>query len=63
MEITKLGLLLELRDYYDFKLGQHATAYTHTDSKPGHEVHFSENKQRLAIVDELILEAEGTGEV
>ena len=62
MEITKLGLLLELRDYYDFKLGLHATAYTHTDSKPGHEVHFSENKQRLAIVDELIIEAEGTDE-
>ena len=62
MEITKLRLLLELRDYYDFKLGLHATAYTHTDSKPGHEMHFNENKQKLAIVDELIAEAEETGE-
>ena len=58
MEITKLGLLLELRDYYDFKLGLHATAYTHTDGKPGHEMHFSESKQKLSIVDELIGEAE-----
>jgi len=63
MEITKLGLLLELRDYYDFKLGLHATAYTHMDSKPGHEAHFSENKQKLAIVDELIREEEGTDEI
>jgi len=63
MEITKLGLLLELRDYYDFKLGLHATAYTHTDSKPGHEMHFNENKQKLDIVDGLILEAEGADEV
>ena len=63
MEITKLGLLLELRDYYDFKLGLHTTSYTRTDSKPGHETHFSENKQKLAILDALILEAEGADEV
>ena len=63
MTITKLGFLLSLRDYYDFRIGQHATDYMHTASKPGHEIHFSENKQKLSIVDELILEAEGTGEL
>ena len=58
MEITKLGLLLELRDYYDFKLGQSATDFMRTACKPGHETHFNENKQRLSIVDELITEQE-----
>lgn len=58
MNITKLGLLLELRDYYDFKLGRHAADYMHKASKPGHETYFNESKQKLSIVDELILEQE-----
>lgn len=58
MEITKLGLLLDLHDYYIFRLTQHAADFLLTASKPGHEMHFSEIKQKLSIVDELILEAE-----
>jgi len=62
MEITRLSLLLDLRDYYTFRLTQHAADFLLTASKPGHETHFTETKQRLAIIDELILEAEGTEE-
>ena len=59
MEITKIGLLLDLRDYYSYKLSLHAADILLTTSKPGHEMHFSENRQKRAIVDDLILEAEG----
>jgi len=59
MEITKLELLLDLHEYYTFRLTQHAADFLLTASKPGHELHFSESKQKLSIVDELILEAEG----
>ena len=62
MEITRMGLLLDLREYYTFRLTQHAKDFLLTESKPGHETHFSENRQKLAIIDELILEAEGTDE-
>ena len=62
MEITRIGLLLDLHEYYTFRLTQHARDFLLTESKPGHEIHFSENKQRLAIIDELILEAEGKEE-
>jgi len=58
MEITKIGLLLAARDYYDFKLGQHSTSYTHSDSKPGHEVYFNDYRQCLTLMDELITEQE-----
>jgi len=58
MEITKLGLLLSLRDYYHFQLGQHATDFMMTASRPGHEHHYSECKQKVAIMDELITEQE-----
>ena len=58
MEITKIGLLLELRDFYDFLLGQHATSYTHKASKPGHETYFNDIRKRLALTDELITEQE-----
>ena len=59
MEITKLELLLDLHEYYTFRLTQHAADFLLTASKPGHELHFSESKQKLSIVNELILEAEG----
>ena len=58
MEITKLGLLLDLHEYFTFRLTQSAADILLTTSKPGYEMHFSESKQRLSIVDELILEAE-----
>jgi len=58
MNITKISLLLDLRDYYSFQAGQHAANYMLKASKPGHETHFNESKQRLTIIDELILEAE-----
>jgi len=59
MEITRLSLMLDLHDYYTFRLTQHAADFMLTASKPGHEMHFSETKQKLSIMDELILEAEG----
>lgn len=59
MELTKIGLLLELRDYYHFTMGQHATDYMQTTSKPGYEAFFNDNRQRLALMDELITEQEG----
>ena len=62
MKITKLELLLDLREYYTFRLSQHAADFLLTVSKPGHEMHFDESKQKLSIVDELILEAEGVEE-
>jgi len=62
MEITKLGLLLDLHEYYTFRLTQHAADFMLTASKPGHEIHFNESKQKLSIIDELIGEAEGTDE-
>jgi len=62
MNITRLGLLLDLREYYTFRLTQHASDFLLTVSKPGHEMHFSENKQKLSIIDELILEVEGMEE-
>ena len=62
VEITRLGLLLDLREYYTFRLTQHAKDFLLTVCKPGHELHFSETKQKLTIIDELIIEAEGTKE-
>ena len=62
MEITRLSLLLDLHEYYTFRLTQHAADFMLTASKPGHETHFTETKQKLSIVDELILEAEGKEE-
>ena len=62
MEITRKTLLLDLYEYYSFRLTQHAADFMLTASKPGHEIHFTENKQKLSIVDELILEAEGKEE-
>jgi len=62
MTITKMGLLLDLHDYYTFRLTQHAADFMLTASKPGHETHFDESKQKLAIIDELIGEAEGKEE-
>ena len=62
MEITKMGLLLDWHEYYIFRLTQHAADFLLTASKPGHEMHFNETKQKLAIVDELIAEAEGEEE-
>jgi len=58
MTITKMGLLLDLHDYYTFRLTQHAADFMLTASKPGHEIHFDESKQKLSIIDELIGEAE-----
>jgi len=60
MNASKLGLLLELRDFYDFLLGQHATDYTHKASTPGHELYFNDIRQRLALTDELITEQKAT---
>ena len=62
MEITKMGLLLDWHEYYTFRLTQHAADFLLTTSKPGHEMHFNETKQKLSFVDELIAEAEGTDE-
>ena len=59
MTITKLNLLLYLRDLFHFELSQHATDYMLTASKPGHEHHFNENRQKIAIMDELITVIEG----
>jgi hypothetical protein len=59
MEITKISMLLQLRDYYSFRLGQHATDYTQTASKPGHEQYFADCKRQLEVLDELITEQEG----
>lgn len=59
MDITKLSLLLGLRDYYHFQLGQHAADFMLGTSKPGHEQYFVDSKRRLAIVDELITTIEG----
>jgi len=59
MKITKMGLLLDLHDYYTFRLTQHAADFMLTASKPGHEMHFNESKQKLSIIDGLIGEAEG----
>jgi len=58
LTITKMGLLLDLYDYYTFRLTQHAANIQLTASKPGHEMHFIESKQKLSIIDELIGEAE-----
>jgi hypothetical protein len=59
MEITKLGLLLDLHEYYTFQLTQHAADFMLTASKPGHEQHFNDSKQRLNIIDGFIAEQEG----
>ena len=59
MEICRMSLLLDLREYYTFRLTQHAADFMLTAARTGHETHFNENKQRLTIVDDLILEAEG----
>lgn len=61
MEITKTGLLLDLHEYYTFRLTQHAADFMLTAAKPGHEMHFNESKQKLSIVNELISEMEGAG--
>ncbi|MCL2194413.1 MAG: hypothetical protein FWB76_00460 [Oscillospiraceae bacterium] len=60
MNITKMGPLLDLHDYYTFRLAQHATDYMLKASKRGHELHFDETKQKLAIINEIIAEVEGT---
>ena len=60
MTITKMGLLLDLHEYYTFRLTQHAADFLLTASKPGHETYFNDNRQRLAIVDELIEAEERT---
>jgi len=53
-----MSLLHDLYEYYTFRLTQHAADFMLTASKPGHEIHFTETKQKLSIVDELILEVE-----
>jgi len=60
MNITKLGLLLDLHAYYTFRLTQHAADYMLRTSKPGHEMHFGETKQKLAIINKIIAEVEDT---